>query len=75
MGPRPLTHAMCRWFLTACEDVKETDNGSRWLTILDSWLPRNDADRGVDALVEGLSLDSESDDQRRSRCHLLVARD
>ncbi|KAH9006279.1 hypothetical protein EDB86DRAFT_3070317 [Lactarius hatsudake] len=46
-------------------DVKETDNGSRWLTVLDSWLPRDDADLGVDALLEDLSLDKESDDQRR----------
>ncbi|KAI9441524.1 hypothetical protein H4582DRAFT_2055412 [Lactarius indigo] len=46
-------------------DVKETDDGSRWLTVLDSWLPRNDADLGVDTLFEDLSLDNESDDQRR----------
>ncbi|KAI9465176.1 hypothetical protein BJY52DRAFT_668504 [Lactarius psammicola] len=45
-------------------DVKETDDGSRWLTILDSWLPRDDANLGVDALLEDLSLGNESDDQR-----------
>ncbi|KAH9067737.1 hypothetical protein EDB87DRAFT_1678124 [Lactarius vividus] len=46
-------------------DVKETDDGSRWLTVLDSWLPSDDADLGVDALLEDLSLCNESDDQRR----------
>lgn len=49
----------------AVMDVKETDDGSRWLTILDSWLPRGDTDLGVDALLDDLSLDSESDDQHR----------
>lgn len=45
-------------------DVKETDNGSRWLTILDSWLPRDDTGLGVDTLLENLSLDNESENHR-----------
>ncbi|KAI0300432.1 hypothetical protein B0F90DRAFT_410021 [Multifurca ochricompacta] len=44
-------------------DVKEAEDGARWLTILDSWLPRGDADTQFDALLEDVSL--ESDDQRR----------
>ena len=71
----PFVYALRLWFLTTCEDVKETDDGSRWLTILDSWLPRDDADLGVDALLDVLSLNSSSHDQRRSRCHLTVVRD
>ncbi|KAI0250079.1 hypothetical protein BJV78DRAFT_620230 [Lactifluus subvellereus] len=40
-------------------DVKETESGSRWLTILDSWLSRDDSSNQVDALLEDLSLGNE----------------
>ncbi len=33
--------------------------------IFDSWLPKGDDDPEVDALLEELSLESESDDRRR----------
>ncbi|KAH9963021.1 hypothetical protein BJV74DRAFT_786999, partial [Russula compacta] len=46
-------------------DVKETKDGSRWLTILDSWLP-GDGGAEVDALLDDLSLGHEDNDQRRS---------
>jgi calpain-7 len=46
-------------------DVKETEDGSRWLTILDSWLPTDNGTE-VDALLDELSLDGEDDNQRRS---------
>jgi hypothetical protein len=46
------------------KDVKETEDGSRWLTILDSWLP-TDNGTDVDALLDELSLDCEGDNQRR----------
>jgi hypothetical protein len=51
--------------MTPSKDVKETENGSRWLTILDSWLPKDMANDQVDALLEDLSLDNEGDDQKR----------
>ncbi len=46
------------------KDVKETEGGSRWLTILDSWLPTDDITE-VDAFLGELSLDDEGDDQKR----------
>jgi hypothetical protein len=46
------------------KDVKETEDGSRWLTILDSWLPTDNGTE-VDALLDELSLDGEDDNQRR----------
>ena len=49
------------------KDVKETGDGSRWLTVLDSWLPGTD----VDALLDELSLDGEGDNQRRRHSLIL----
>jgi calpain-7 len=46
------------------KDVKETEDKTRWLTILDSWLP-TDNGTNVDALLDELSLDGEGDNQRR----------
>jgi calpain-7 len=46
------------------KDVNETEDGSRWLTILDSWLPP-DGSTEVDALLDDLSLENEGKDQRR----------
>ena len=46
------------------KDVKETEGGSRWLTILDSWLPTDDITE-VDALLAKLSLNGGSGNQRR----------
>lgn len=52
------------------KDVKETDGGSRWLTILDSWLLTNDISK-VDALLDELSL-GDGDDNRRRRHSLIL---
>ncbi|KAI0262230.1 hypothetical protein BC834DRAFT_829325, partial [Gloeopeniophorella convolvens] len=49
----------------AVTDVKELEDGSRWLTILDSWLPKRGADSRIDALVENLSLDGGDADRER----------
>ena len=46
------------------KDVKETEGGSRWLTILDSWLPTDDITE-VDALLAKLSLNGGGGNQRR----------
>ena len=46
------------------KDVKETEDGSRWLTILDSWLPTGNGTE-VDAFLDELSLDGEGDNQKR----------
>lgn len=51
------------------QDVNETEDGSRWLTILDSWLLTDD-DMEVDALLDDLSLD-EGKDQRRKHSLIL----
>ena len=48
------------------KDVKETEGGSRWLTILDSWLPTDD----VDALLDDLSLNDGCENQ--TRMHSLI---
>jgi calpain-7 len=48
------------------KDANETEDGSRWLTILDSWLPAHDSTE-VDALLDDLSLDNEGKDRRRLR--------
>lgn len=53
--------------------VDETEDGSRWLTILDSWLPADDSTE-VDALLDDMSLDNEGKDQRR-RFGLALSRD
>ena len=49
------------------KDVKETEGGSRWLTILDSWLPTDD----VDALLDDLSLNDGCENQRRMHSLIL----
>jgi calpain-7 len=46
------------------KDIKETEGGSRWLTILDSWLPKDDVTE-VDALLDELSLNDGGGNQRR----------
>jgi calpain-7 len=46
------------------KDVKETEDGSRWLTILESYLPTDNGTE-VDALLDELSLDGGGDNQRR----------
>ncbi|KAF8504624.1 hypothetical protein F5888DRAFT_769256 [Russula emetica] len=46
-------------------DVKETEGGSRWLTILDSLLP-TDGITEVDAVLDDLSLNDGGGNQRRS---------
>jgi calpain-7 len=53
------------------KDVKETEGGSRWLTILDSWLPTDDITE-VDALLDELSLNDGGGNQRRR--HSLIQR-
>jgi hypothetical protein len=52
------------------KDVKETEGGSRWLTILDSWLPTDVTE--VDALLDELSLNDGGGNQRRR--HSLILR-
>lgn len=51
------------------EDVKETQGGSRWLTILDSWLPTDNI-TVVDALLDELSLND--DGRNQTRRHSLI---
>lgn len=46
------------------KDVKETEGGSRWLTILDSWLPTDNTTE-IDALLDELSLNEGGGNQRR----------
>ncbi|KAI0279076.1 hypothetical protein BGY98DRAFT_933386 [Russula aff. rugulosa BPL654] len=46
-------------------DIKEMEGGSRWLTILDSWLPTDDITE-FDALLDELSLNDGRGNQRRS---------
>ena len=53
------------------KDVKETEGGSRWLTILDSWLPRDDITE-IDALLDELSLNDGGGNQRR-RASLILS--
>ena len=58
-------HLPCwQLLINASKDVNETEGGSRWLTILDSWLPA-DKSTEVDALLDDLSLDDEGRGQRR----------
>jgi len=52
------------------KDVKETGGGSRWLTILDSWLP-TDGITEVDALLDELSLNDGGGNQRRRHSLIL----
>lgn len=53
------------------KDVKETEGGSRWLTILDSWLPTDDITE-VDALLAKSSLNGGGGNQRR-RSNLILS--
>lgn len=55
------------------KDVNETEDGSRWLTILDSWLLADDSTE-VDALLDDMSLDNEGKDQKR-RSDLVLSPD
>lgn len=48
-------------------------DGLRWLTVLDSRLPRDDRTE-VEALLDDLSLDDQGDDQRR-RHGLILSHD
>lgn len=51
------------------KDVKETEDGLRWLTILDSWLP---TDSGTeDALLDELALD-DGDNQKSMHSLILL---
>jgi calpain-7 len=52
------------------KDIKETGGGSRWLTILDSWLPTDDITE-VDALLNELSLNDGGGNQRRRHSLIL----
>ena len=52
------------------KDVKETEDGSRWLTILESCLPTDNGPE-VDALLDELSLDGGGDNKRR-RHNLII---
>lgn len=51
------------------KDVKETEGGSRWLTILDSWVPTDDITE-VDVL-NVLSLNDGGGNQRRRNSLIL----
>lgn len=53
------------------KDVKETEGGSRWLTILDSWLPTDDI-TGVNALLDELSLNLNDGGGNQRRRHSLI---
>lgn len=50
------------------QDVRETEGGSRWITILDSWLPTDNI-TGVDALLNELSLNPNDDGGNQRRKH------
>jgi calpain-7 len=54
------------------KDVKETEGGSRWLTILDSWLPTDDVTE-VDALLDELSLNDDGRGNQRRRHSLILS--
>lgn len=52
------------------KDVKETEGGSRWLSILDSLLPTDDITE-VDVLLDELSLNDGGGNQRRRHSLIL----